>query len=110
MFQQDGQLAPTLDVAAVIAGLPGGIPLEEVDWAEFDGNLIWSPLAGRQAHRDLSNSSTTAVYSLDLKQGPGLPALGDRHTLEVHAGSKWELWLLEKSGSGITARLMMLNP
>ena len=110
LFQQDGQLAPTLDVAAVIAGLPGGIPLEEVDWAEIDGNLIWSPLAGRQAHRDLSNSSTTAVYSLDLKQGPGLPALGDRHTLEVHAGSKWELWLLEKSGSGITARLMMLNP
>ncbi len=101
LFQQNGDLVPTLDVAAVIAGLDGGIPLEEVDWARLDGNLIWSPMP---------RLSTPVAFSLDSSHGPGLPALGDRHTLEVHAGSKWEMWLLEKTGSGFEARLMMINP
>ena len=110
LFQQDGHLAPTLDVAAIIAGLTGGIPVDEVDWAELDGNLIWSPMPRRQDPRDGPNSSNRALNSLDSPYGPGLPALGHRHTLEIRAGSKWELWLLEKSGSGFTARPMMINP
>ncbi|MEN8007770.1 MAG: N-acetylmuramoyl-L-alanine amidase [Candidatus Krumholzibacteriota bacterium] len=110
LFQPESRLAPTLDVAAVIAGLDGGIRPDEVDWAELDGNLLWSPLPPRnedQAHRP---PSTVAEYSLDSRHGPGLPALGDRHTLEIRAGSKWELWLLEKSDSGFTARPLMRNP
>jgi len=110
LFQPDGQLAPTLDVASVIAGLPGGIPLEKVDWAELDGNLIWSPMPRQPDSGNLPNSSTPGGYSLDSIHGPGLPALGGRHTLEIHAGANWELWLLEKTGSGFTARLMMFNP
>ena len=50
------------------------------------------------------------VDSLDSARDPGLPALLDRHTLEIHSGDVRQLWLLEKSGSGYAARLMMHNP
>lgn len=107
VFQPDKQLAPTLDVAAVIAALDGGIALDDVDWAELDGNLTWSPLSGRAAG---GPTSTAVDFSLGSGQGPGLPDLMDRHTLEIHSGPAWQMWLLEKSGRAITAKLMMRKP
>ena len=107
VFQPEKQLAPTLDVAAVIADLDGGIALDSVDWAELDGNLMWSPVSGRDTG---GTTSIAGDFTLDSGQGPGLPDLMDRHILEIHAGPAWQLWLLEKSGSAITAKLMMHQP
>jgi N-acetylmuramoyl-L-alanine amidase len=107
LFQPEQQLAPSLDVAAVIAGLEGGLALNTVDWAELDGNLMWSPLPG---HTQGTHSSTEVDNSLDSIHGPGLPDLIDRHTLEIHARGAWQLWLLEKSGAAVTSKLMMHKP
>jgi len=65
-----------LDPGAVIRRLQtrGGLPAERVQWAQLDGNFPWIPVA-------------------DLPT-PGLPAFPVPHTLEVHAGDHWQLWLL----------------
>ncbi len=102
LFSGHEELAPTLKVADVIAGLPGVPPPARIDWAELDGNFIWSPIPGP--------AGETTADSLDSFHDPGLPALLDRHTLEIHAGSLGQLWLLERSGAGFSARLMMRNP
>jgi N-acetylmuramoyl-L-alanine amidase len=103
-------LVPVLDVAAVIADLPGSPDPAEVDWAELDGNLLWSPISIPETTIDGQVLSPARTDSLDSPGGPGLPALLDRHTLEINAGAVRQLWLLERSGSGFTARLMMNNP
>jgi len=96
------ELIPTLDVAGVIDGLPGAPRPVDVEWAELDGNLDWSPR--------LEPLGETGVPSLNSGSDPGLPDLVSRHTLEIRAGGSWQLWLLEKSGSEPAARLMMHNP
>lgn len=100
----------TLDVAAIIADLPGAPDLAEVDWAELDGNLIWSPFPIPESTTDGQHLSPARAKSLGLSSGPGLPAQLHRHTLEINAGDVRQLWLLERSGPGFTGRLMMNNP
>lgn len=99
--------APTLDVAAVIANLPGAPKPEDVFWAELDGNLNWSPVPSIPALEGLSPGTADSLSSF---QDPGLPDLLDRHTLEIHADQEWQLWLLEKSDTGYSARKMVFNP
>jgi hypothetical protein len=106
LFSQGNRDVRTLDVAAVIAGLPGAPPVEDVEWAELDGNLAWSPVPARNHAGELSQFAANA---LDSGGDPGLPALLERHTLEIRAGAFQQLWLLEKSGTGYDARLMMHN-
>jgi len=103
-------LVPVLDVAAVITDLPGSPDPAEVDWAELDGNLLWSPIPVLETTTDGQDLSPAGTDSLDSSGGPGLPALLDWHTLEISAGDVRQLWLLERSGSGFSARLMMNNP
>lgn len=100
-------LAPTLDVAAVIADLPGAPDLEDVYWAELDGNLAWSPVPSMPT---LAGLSSGIVDTLSSFKDPGLPDLLDRHTLEFRAAREWQLWLLERSGTGFAARKMVYNP
>jgi N-acetylmuramoyl-L-alanine amidase len=101
VFHDDQDLAPALDVAELIGVLPTGKWSADVDWAELDGNFIWSPLP---------EPGTAVPDSLDSWRDPGLPDLIDRHTLEVHGGGTSRLYLIEKTADGYAGRLMMLNP
>ena len=110
LFEAETGLVPTLDMAAVIADLVGSADLAEVDWAELDGNLAWSPVPALEPTGGGAEFPSGGAHSLDSPGDPGLPALLDRHTLEINAGDIRQLWLLERSGSGFSARLMMNNP
>jgi hypothetical protein len=79
------------------------LDLEQVAWAELDGNLDWSPVPARGTDGGLS---LTSAGALDSFRDPGLPALGTQHTLEIQAGPHQQLWLLEKTASGFEGRLM----
>ena len=106
LFNQDDREVPTIDVAAIITDLPGAPPVEDVQLVELDGNFIWSPVPARDHPEDLSSHVTG---TLDSGGDPPLPALLDRHTLEIRAGAFQQLWLLDKTDSGFDARLMMDN-
>jgi N-acetylmuramoyl-L-alanine amidase len=110
MFETEGRLISTLDVASILRDLPGAPEPSSVVWAELDGNLIWSPVPVRENGADLTDLSSDRAEPLDSSRYPGLPALLERHTLEIRALGVQQLWLLEKSGSGYSARLMMHNP
>jgi N-acetylmuramoyl-L-alanine amidase len=101
-FDGGGEPAPGLDIASVIKDLAGARDLAAVEWAELDGNFIWSPMP--------EPASETDPVSLDSWLDPGLPDLIDRHTLEIHSGGTSRLWLLENTADGFAARLMMINP
>jgi hypothetical protein len=97
-------------VASIIADLPGDLDPAAVDYAELDGNLPWSPVPVRE-FKDFPAGIVSDPYdSLYSKEDPGLPDLLDRHTLEIHVGEIRQLWLLNRSGSGFSARLMMNIP
>ena len=110
LFEKETRLVPTLNVAAIIADLPGAPDPRAVDWAELDGNLLWSPVPTREDMADPADLFGNRPDPLDSSGEPGLPDLLDRHTLEIQAGGERQLWLLERSGSGFSARLMMQNP
>jgi N-acetylmuramoyl-L-alanine amidase len=95
----EGTSVPTLDVAVIIAELPGGPDPAEVDWAELDGNFTWSPVPGWEEAGPRKGF-----------QDPGLPALLGRHTLEIRTRVLQQLWLLERTATGYSARLMIQNP
>jgi hypothetical protein len=92
-----GVFAHTLNVGEILAGLEidGGLPADAVDWVQVDGNLIWSPLP-------VIAPVVGAPKSVSSSHGPGLPGLLPRHILEIHAGDRWQVWLLdqERSASG----------
>ncbi len=81
-----------LDPARILADLEnlGGLPASEIDWALLDGNFPWSPLPALVPVAG-SGHSVTSV------SGPGLPGLLPRHVLELHAGERWQVWLLNRS-------------
>ena len=110
LFEKETRLVPTLDVAAIIADLPGAPDPTAVDWAELDGNLSWSPVPVREITADTTDHFSAGSQPLDSARGPGLPALAGRHTLEIQIGNVRQLWLLQRSGSEYAARLMMQNP
>ncbi len=70
----------------------GGLPAATVDWVQLDGNLPWSPLP---AFAPIAGGSD----SVDSQTTPGLPAMLSRHTLEIHAGNQWQVWLLERAST-----------
>jgi hypothetical protein len=55
----------------------------EVDWARWDGNLIWLP----------------PYRSVSLGDDTPLPARGDRHYLELHLGGSWQIWAVTRTGN-----------
>jgi hypothetical protein len=77
----------------------GGLPAAEVDWALLDGNLAWSPLPA------LPTFAATPD-SLDSGAGPGLPDLLPGHVLELHAGPRWQVWLVSGGASIRQATLL----
>jgi len=94
-------LEQTLDPALLIPSLRGALPLARVDRVVLDGNFPWLPL-GNVAPNPTGEISA-AVSSTGA---PGLPAIGARHTLEIHAGPMWQLWILEKDEQGYRGSLV----
>ena len=95
------QLQPA-ELLPLLAPL-GGLPTAGVDWVLLDGNLAWSPLPAAP----LASQSDEAV---DSGTAPGLPTLLPRHTLEIHARERWQLWLLDRVGSGWEPTLLLEGP
>ena len=76
---------PTIAPGALLTVLPDAYPAESVDWAFWDGEIPWYPLP---------TCGPASADSLDSCGEPGLPAQGPIHTLEIHAGNSWQLWLV----------------
>ncbi len=69
--------------------IDGGLPVAEVDWVQVDGNWPWTPLVATGPFAAVSKS-------VSFNHGPHLPGLLGRHVLEIHAGDRWQVWLLER--------------
>ncbi len=82
----------TLDLWRIMKELEadGGLPVTEIDWVQVDGNFAWSPLP---AFAPVAG----APKSISSNHGPGLPGLLFRHVLEIHAGDRWQVWLLDQA-------------
>lgn len=78
--------------------LPGAPPIDAVDWVLWDGELPWYPW---------SAAGTTVTDSLSSWREPGLPARGPVHTLEIHAGTAWQLWMVRTDAAPITGNLIL---
>jgi N-acetylmuramoyl-L-alanine amidase len=81
---------PTVRIDDVLPSLPGAPDAAAVDWALWDGEVPWYPLP---------RSGEGPDGSLASWRDPGLPAQGPLHTLELHAGDAWQLWLI-RTGPG----------
>ncbi len=89
LFEPD---TPGVRLPELIAALgAGALDAATLDLVRLDGNLQWLPPYGPR-----SKSSVPSWQTGDR----GLPARGDRHVLELRAGSRWQLWTLDRSPSG----------
>ena len=80
------QLLPAVDPVAIIqqlANFSAGRCLPAVQWARWDGNFNW-----------VQHSFQDNPGSVDSWETTGWPAVSNIHTLEIHAGSQWQLWLV----------------
>ncbi len=82
------------DAAALPAVMASFADPRAVDWARWDGNLVW-----------------LAPYrSVSLADDTPLPARGDRHFLELHLGGNWQLWAVTRTGTRWTGALLLCGP
>jgi len=82
-------MLPALDLHALLANLPHTPSASEIGWAFWDGELPWYPMV----FDGVGTADTLASW-----HEPGLPAQGPLHTLEIHAGESWQLWLIRTDG------------
>ena len=76
-----------LDLGRMLADLgERALTAGRLDYGCLDGNLQWLPPGPER------NWSLTSNWDGD----PGLPGLGGRHFLELHAGPQWQLWELSR--------------
>jgi N-acetylmuramoyl-L-alanine amidase len=88
-------LASAFDPAAFVTANRDRCPaLESVDWIRLDGNLLWLPPRWQP---ELGHAGAGTISS---RQGPRLPAAADRHTLEIQAAGRWQLWTLRRQAGG----------
>ncbi len=80
-FNNKGHLPANLDPGQLIAGNPGGLKLDEIERARWDGNFSWQPSSF------LKPGDTVTSF-----KSPGWPAGPGVHTLEIHAADQWQLW------------------
>ncbi len=94
----DHQLQPA-ELLRRFAAL-GGLPAADVDWVLVDGSLPWSALWPDEAF-------PAVARSVDSPLGPGLPGLLPRHLVEIHAGDRWQLWLVAKQDGNWQPTLLL---
>lgn len=69
---------------------PRALAGDRLSFALLDGNFLWLP-PGPDANAYLTSWTTG---------DSGLPWRGDRHLLELHAGSQWQLWSCSRRHEG----------
>jgi N-acetylmuramoyl-L-alanine amidase len=90
-WQGDAVLAQAASLPEVMSSFADA---RAVDWARWDGNLAW-----------------LAPYrSVPLADDTPLPARGDHHILELHAGGSWQLWAVTRAGTQWTGALLLSGP
>jgi N-acetylmuramoyl-L-alanine amidase len=94
-----------LDVGTLLARLPADRALPRVDWALVDGNFPWLPPEPEPLVPTPDDS--LSYYQTGPGDGPGYPALAPRHTLEIHQGTSWQLWLIDAMIPEGQPRLML---
>lgn len=77
----------------------------EVERIVWDGNFTWTPLPGEST--PTATATTADRESVSYRTGPGLPALGDRHVLELHTADGWQLWLLQRRAGAWSGRILL---
>jgi N-acetylmuramoyl-L-alanine amidase len=107
---QDRVLDAPLNLPLALAALPGDLALTPVDWALVDGNFPWLPAGSGPLPSVAAASDSLSCNQADSGNGPGLPNLISRHTLEIHRGDSWQLWLLDYSSGIPQTRLLMEGP
>lgn len=85
---------------SLLESLPRPAALDPVLWAVWDGNFIWTPDARNPGSGPVARNSLSSI------QTTRWPASGDRHTLEIHRGSQWQFWLLERTEGTWSARIL----
>lgn len=103
---QENVLQTTITPPALVAGWDTGFPADSIDWMVLDGNFLWSQAAGPGRTDPESALSPGAGHPLSFRYGPGLPAVGPTHVLEIHAGSRWQLWLVRRVDGGWESELI----
>jgi len=95
-----------LQVETILNELPlDKLPLNAIERIVIDGNYPWVPLP--------VTDMTTGVRSsfVDSMTDPGFPSAREtRHTIEIHSGSAWQVWLLDKQQNGSFYNLLLHNP
>ena len=101
----------TIQPLAIIQQLDTDFLPGEIDWMELDGNFIWTTreASSKQLVGGFPSTGESEI-PVSSNQGPGLPALTPRHTLEIHSGSHWQLWLLDRREAGWKTRLLLQGP
>ncbi len=90
-WQGESVLAEAAALPAVMAAFADA---RAVDWARWDGNLVWLAPYG----------------SVSLADDTPLPARGDRHLLELHVGGSWQLWAVTRTTTQWAGALLLSGP
>ena len=93
---------PAVDPADLLTVLPGAFPAGRIDWGLWDGGLPWYPMPDRGPGLGPEDAATLHSW-----QEPGLPCREGAHTLEIHHGSRWQLWLVETGPVTARGRLLL---
>jgi N-acetylmuramoyl-L-alanine amidase len=94
LLEDETVFEDVVDPARLLAALePAGPSADAIAWIRFDGNFFWLPPARE-------HDTAAADSSLTFTQGPGLPAYGPYHTLEVRAGGTSRFWALRRNARG----------
>lgn len=97
--------ARTLNLAAALSRLPRDRALPRVQWARLDGNFHWLPTTA--APPLVATPGDSLSCDQTAADGPGYPDLVSRHTLEIHQGALWQVWLLDRSDGSQEPRLLL---
>ena len=99
-----------LDPAQLIAAAgPRMLAAERIEWARLDGNLFWLPPRWSKPPTGSQTGASAVSLAQRWRPGPGLPSLADVHTLEVHAGSAWQLWQVRLDADAAPAMDLLLE-
>ncbi len=104
VFDSDRVLNTAIDPLVVLHEIAPLMEPDAIQWIEWDGNFLWTLPAVLPA---VASSSRIPAESVSSIAGPGLPARGPVHTLEVHTRDRWQLWLVERHDGRWSGRILL---